>query len=182
MNKILMSVLSIAVVGALTVGATLAVFNDQEAILGNTVATGDFSLTLGHSEGVPYNLPDVFPGFLSEWESIDITNEGPTEFDAYLGFSKTAGSRSLYNALTIKLVAAGEDGTCDTIAADADVIYEGKLKSAFHHGGILVAEDVAAESTVRVCQQLGVKADADNSIMGKTVVFSEIVNAMQNNH
>jgi predicted ribosomally synthesized peptide with SipW-like signal peptide len=161
------------------VGATLAVFNDQESILGNTVATGDFSLTLGHSEGVPYNLPDVYPGFASEWESIDITNEGPTEFDAYLGFSKTAGSRSLYDALTIKLVAAGEDGTCDSIAADAAVIYEGKLKSAYH-GGVLVAEDVQADTTVRVCQQLGVKAEADNEIMGKTVVFSEIVNAMQN--
>ncbi|MBI2356810.1 hypothetical protein HYV12_02040 [Candidatus Dojkabacteria bacterium] len=197
MNKILSSILTIAVVGALTVGATFAVFNERETIAGNTVATGEFNLTLDTSEGKPYNIPDAYPGFLDDWESIDISNVGPASFEAYMSFEKTDGSSPLYNELTMKLTTAGEDDTCNTADVGENLIYEGKLKNFvpttlvssldFWSGATeednsgTPADNVAAGTTVRICQQLGVAADSGNEIMGESVVFSEIVDAVQDN-
>ncbi|HRI05687.1 MAG TPA: TasA family protein [Candidatus Dojkabacteria bacterium] len=197
MKRILASLVTIALLGALAAGATFAVFTDQEVLGSNTVATGTLALTLNHSAGKPYSISNAYPGYVGSWEHIDIFNAGTLPFEGYLSFNKTGGDTGLYNELTMKIETAGGDGLCNTNDFAENLIYNGKV-SAFTPQTLvsslnywhLANEDDASGSpadnirsnwTERLCQQVGVDVSAGNSIMGKSVTFSEVVDAMQDN-
>lgn len=195
MKQILASAVIIATLGALVASSTVALFNDQESILGNTVSTGTLELTLNKSAGKPYNITDAYPGFQGDWEYMDIFNTGNMPFEAHVTFEKTAGSDDLYNALMMDMYSSGGDGLCNTADFGENLIYSGLL-SAFpvqelvsDHWHLANEDDASGDPvdnirvgwTMRVCQKLSIDAGAGNEIMGETVTFSEIVDAMQDN-
>jgi predicted ribosomally synthesized peptide with SipW-like signal peptide len=193
MKNILASSIVIAALGSLLVGSTAALFTDQEVLAGNTVSTdGSLELTLNHSAGKPFTITDAYPGFLSSWEYIDIFNSGDMPFEALMSFEKTAGDLDLYNALTIELVTAGGDSDCDTDDFGQNVIFDGLLKDYdsstvvssdlyWHLASGDPADDIQPTYSERICQRIGVDINAGNEILDKTVTFSEIVNAVQDN-
>ena len=194
MKQILMSVLILAALGALVVSGTVALFSDQEVIAGNTVATGTLELTLNHTAGKPFSITEGYPGYTTGWEYMDIYNTGSLPFEAHLTFSKTAGSTALYDALKIKLVSAGADGICNSGDFGEYLIYDGYVKdfptqklissANYWHladGSGDPADNIRPGYTMRVCQKLSIDLAAGNEIMGKSVTFSEIVDAMQDN-
>lgn len=187
--------LVIAMVGV-TVGSSVAVFSDQGKVEGNTVSMGTLDLTLNRSAGKPYTVTNAYPGWMSPtWEYVDIYNTGTLPFEAYMSFAKTSGSNALYNSLTVTLKYVGWDSDCANGDAGEKPIYSGLIKdfpqtlvsapAYWHQGsesdGSGPGDNIAPNITMRVCQKIGVDANAGNSIMGDTVTFSEIVDAMQDN-
>lgn len=197
MKKILISLVAIALLGAIAVGATWAVFSDQEVLGSNTVATGTLYLTLNKSAGKPFSVTGAYPGWKSNWEYMDIFNTGSLPFEAYMTLEKTGGDTGLYNQLWIKLETSGGDSICDNNNWGENLIYEGYVKDfpasklvsteAYWHladeadGSGSPKDNIRPGYSERVCQQIGVHVDADNSVMGKTVTFSETVDALQDN-
>lgn len=197
MKNILASSMIIAALSSLLIGTTAAVFTDQEVLAGNTVATGTLELTLNHSAGKPFNITNAYPGYSTPWENIDIYNSGNMPFEALMSFDQTSGDTSLYNALVITLETSGGDAICHNGDGQENVIYTGLLQSFTDNMLVsslnywhLANEDDASGSPAdniragwseRVCQTIGVDENAGNEIMGQTVTFSEIVDAVQDN-
>jgi len=195
MKQILASAMIIAALGALVASSTVAIFTDQETIAGNTIATGTLALTLNESAGKPYNITGGYPGYTTDWEYMDIYNTGEMPFEAYLSFKKTAGDTVLYDALMIELEEAGGDSTCNTGDFGENPIYNGYIKNftpltlishLWQHaneadGTGTPADNIRTDWSMRVCQKLSIDGSAGNEIMGKSVTFSEIVDAMQDN-
>ena len=197
MRNILASLLIITAVAAVLIGTTGAVFSDQKVIAGNTVATGTLELTLNHSAGKPFYITDGYPGYTTPWEYIDIYNSGTLPFEALMSFDKTSGDADLYDQLVIKLESAGGDSICHNGDFGEYVIYDGLIKDFtdgtlvsslnFWHlaneddGSGSPADNIRAGYSERVCQYIGIDINAGNEIMGKTVEFSEIVDAVQDN-
>jgi predicted ribosomally synthesized peptide with SipW-like signal peptide len=196
MKQILISVLLLTALGALVVSATVAQFNDQEVISGNTVATGTLELTVNKSDGKPYSITEGYPGYTTDWEHIDIYNTGTLPFEAHMSFQKTGGSTTLYNALKIELKTSGWDSDCFNGDGGENLIYKGYVKDfptqklvsklAYWHlanedDGSGPNDNIRSNWTERVCQKLSIDSNAGNEIMGKSVTFSEIVDAMQDN-
>ena len=197
MKKILISVFTLAAIGALVASGTVALFNDQEVISGNTVATGTLELTVNDSAGKPFSITDGYPGYTTEWEYIDIFNTGSLPFEAHMSFEKTAGDADLYNQLKIVLKTSGWDSDCYNGDDGEKTIYNGYIKdfpyqwlvstADYWHlaneddGSGSPADNIRVGYSERVCQKLSISDTAGNEIMGKTVTFSEIVDAMQDN-
>ncbi len=195
MRQILTSAMIIAALGALVVNSTFALFTDQEIIAGNTVATGELALTLNHTAGKPYDIQNAYPGFQDGWEYMDIFNSGLMPFEAYVSFEKTGGSTDLYNALKMEMEEAGGDSVCNTNDFGENPIYNGFVKDfapqtlvshLWQHANEedasgSPADNIRAGWTMRVCQKLSIDSEAGNEIMGESVTFSEIVDAMQDN-
>ena len=62
MKKILLSLVTIGVVGAIAAGATSAYFSDTETSTGNTFTAGALDLELGQSDTMPFSISDIVPG------------------------------------------------------------------------------------------------------------------------
>lgn len=197
MKKILASASILAALGALVVSGTVALFNDQETLAGNTVATGTLELTLNESAGKPYSITNGYPGYTTGWEYIDIFNTGSLPFEAHISFIKTDGSQKLYDALKMVMKTAGWDSDCTNNDGGEVTFYNGyvkdfptqKLVSSLNYwhlaneddGSGSPADNIRAGYSERVCQKLSIDGSAGNEIMGKSVIFSEIVDAMQDN-
>ena len=198
MLRIAKSLITILAVAAITVGATGAYFSDQESIPGNTFATGTLNLTLNHSAGKPFNVVGVYPGYQTGWEYMDVfngpwpPNPGQLPFEAYIWLAQTSGSSALYNALEIDLVDSGWDSTCGN--GDDVTIYSGALSTITGQGnrtqssdndpnsiGSPGNDDIAPGNSERVCQRLRLPTSADNSLQGLSTIFTEYVDAEQNN-
>jgi len=197
MKQILVSALVLTALGALVVSGTVALFNDQESIAGNTVATGTLELTLNHTAGKPYSVTNGYPGYTTGWEYMDIFNTGTLPFEAYVSFVKTGGDTILYDVLEMEMKTSGWDSDCTNGDAGEVTFYNGYVKdlltpmlvSSLNYWH-LANEDDASGSPAdniqvgyaeRVCQKLSIDSSAGNEIMGKSVTFSEIVDAMQDN-
>lgn len=197
MKKILLSAAIIAALGALVVNSTAALFSDQESVAGNTVAAGTLVLTLNKSAGKPYSIGNAYPGYTTDWEYIDIYNQGTLPFEAYLSFNKTGGDDVMYNSLNMEIRSAGGDGICNTSESNEYLIYNGLVKdftpqsliSSLNYwhlaneddGSGTPADNIQSGYSMRVCQKLSIPSTVGNEIMGKTVEFSEVVDAMQDN-
>lgn len=196
MKQILLSSVIITTLGALVVGSTAALFNDQKVIAGNTVATSSLELTLNHSAGKPFNVANAYPGYWTDWELMDIYNTGDLPFEAYMDFQKTSGSTTLYDNLSIILKTSGYDSDCSNGDAGENIIYDGLIKDydnttvvsdiSFWHlanedDGSGPNDNIRTGWSERVCQKIGLESSVGSEIMGTSVIFSEIVNAMQDN-
>ncbi len=193
--KIIASLCLVAAVAAATVGSTIAVFSDQGQVAGNTVAMGTLDVTVNHSAGKPITVTNAYPGWMmTNYEYLDIFNTGLIPLEAHFSFQKTDGDTTLYNYLVVELRSSGGDSNCDTTDP---LIYSGKIKdftpqllvstAPYWHlaneddGSGSPADNIRIGWSMRICQKVGVHNDAPNSVMGKTVTFSEIVDAMQDN-
>jgi predicted ribosomally synthesized peptide with SipW-like signal peptide len=197
MKNILLSSAIITALVAVAIGSTVAAFNDQGVVAGNTVAAGTLELTLNESAGKPFNITNAYPGYMSDWELIDIYNTGTLPFEAYMSFNKTGGDLALYKKLTIELKTSGWDSDCLNGDGGENTIYNGLIKDFtpstlvsslnFWHlaseedGSGSPADNIQAGYSERVCQRVGVDPSAGNAIMGTSVTFDEIVDAMQDN-
>jgi spore coat-associated protein N len=97
MKKVLMSLFTIAIVGALIGGGTFAYFSDTETSTGNTFQSGtiDFEMDNGEGSAVLITLTDMKP---CDWAyyQIRLHNVGTNDGPLYLHFDVEAG----YNAVT----------------------------------------------------------------------------------
>lgn len=186
----------ILALSAAVVGSSLALFSDQGEVAGNTVAMGTLELTLNKSSGKPFVVSEAYPGWMSDWEFIDIYNTGTLPFEAHMSYQKSAGSMDLYNFLTVELKTSGYDSDCTNGDGGESTIYSGLMKDfpaqmlvsdiAYWH---LANEDDASGGpdnvrpgySERICQKVGVHTSADNTVMGASVEFKEIVDALQDN-
>lgn len=73
MKKILLSIVGIAAMAAVGVGATTAYFSDTETSVGNVFAAGKLDLELGATNTLPFNIPNAVPG-QSGTSIITLTN------------------------------------------------------------------------------------------------------------
>ncbi len=196
MKKILFSLLVVLTTGVLIANASQAVYSDQGEIAGNVIATGTLELTLNHSAGKPFSITNAYPGYVSGWEHMDIYNTGSLPFEANLTVSQTGGDAVLWDYARIEMKTAGWDSDCTNGDAGEKTIYYGLAK--FFPAG-LVASDIAYWHNAneddlsggpdnirtgwseRVCQRVGVDNAAGNDTQNKSVTFTEIVNAVQDN-
>ncbi len=197
-----MSLVMVIATVVLVAGATKSVFSDQEEIADNTISTGTLALTLNHSAGKPFSIDNAYPGFVSDWEYLDIFNApfpavaGQLPFEANMSINKTGGSDALWNYIRIEMKTSGNDSDCTNNDAGEKTIHNG-LANTFVNGTVvsdiaywsLANEDdlsgppdnIRAGFTERICQRVGVDNSADNTVQGQSVTFTEVVDAVQDN-
>ena len=195
-KKILISLSVIAVAAVVAVGATVTLFSDQKTIPSNTFATGTLKLTLNKSAGKPFSVSNAYPGYWTNWEHMDIYNTGTLPFEAYMTMTMNTGDSVLWNALEIKLETSGYDSTCHNGDAGEKVIWNGpissfpvqKLVSSLTYWHLANEDDASGPAdnvrvgySERVCQTVGLPTSANNGVQGKSVTFTETVDALQDN-
>lgn len=196
MRKILLSIMTVALVSAAVVGVTRAYFSDQGSIAGNTVATGTLDLTLNHSAGKPFSVTNAYPGYWANWEYMDVYNSGSLPFEAQMTVSETGGPSALWNYILLEMETSGWDSTCHNGDGGERVIYSG-FANVFPNGSVvsdtaywhLANEDdgsgppdnVPAGYSERICQRVGVDTSAGNDVQGISATFDEVVDAVQDN-
>lgn len=202
--KIVKSLVVILAMAVLVAGSTGAIFSDQETIPGNTFATGTLNLTLNKSAGKPFTVSNAYPGYWTGWEWMDIFNgpyppvAGQMPFEAYLTMSKDPSSDYwLWGNLQIKLKTSGWDSNCNNGDGGEKVIYDGYIKDFPAHKLVSSAnywhlanegdssgspaDNIRPGYSERICQKIGLLESAGNQVQGKTVTFTEIVDAEQDN-
>jgi len=188
--KIIKSLIIIVAMAAMASGATSAVFSDQETISGNTFATGTLDLELNNLVGKPFEVTGAYPGYISPWAHMDLSNVGSLPFESYLWLNHTSDSPGLYAALKIDLHDSGADLVCGN--GDDTSIYSGLLSGITGPGlrtqtsdnyfaavGTPGNDNIIPRSAQRVCQRLELPSTASDALQGKTTAFSEIVKAEQ---
>ena len=194
MNKILISSLTVFALVVAVAGGTFALFSDTAAIAGNTIATGTLDLTLNHSAGKPFSISNAYPGYISSWEHADVYNTGSLPFEAQLSLSKDSGDDGLWAEVNIEIKTVGWDSDCTNGDDGEKTIYSGPVSSftngmtvsdiAYWHlanedDGSGPPDNVRAGYSERLCQRVGVDTDAGNEVQGKSVIFTETVDAVQ---
>lgn len=192
MKKILLSLAVVVLVGSVAAGATAAYFSASGAVTGNTVATGTLLLDVNKGAGKAISLSNIQPGYAdSSWRWFDAYNHGSLPAEYFMRFDVTAGDTGLYNALNIELRDGGYTGACDGPA-----IYNGSLSAWVANSKIsqynvhayasdssrdAVLDDIRPGYTMRVCQKISFPDSLtdQNALQGKSVTFTETVNAMQ---
>jgi len=202
MRKILLSLVMIFAAVSMVVGATKAVFSDEGEIAGNTIATGTLNLTLNHSAGKPFSIVGAYPGYVSNWESLDIFNgpfpsvPGQLPFEANMSLTMTGGDSDLWDYIRIEMKTSGWDSDCTNGDGGERTIHNG-LINTFVNGTVVsdiaywhLADEADASGppdnirpgySERICQRVGVDNSADNDVQGDSVTFTETVNAVQDN-
>lgn len=194
MKRTLLGVVTILALGTAVIGSSYALFTDSDSIPGNTVATGTLELKLNHSAGKPFSIANAYPGYWSPWENMDLYNTGTLPLEAYMTFEQTGGDSALYDELFIQLESSGWDSVCHN-GDNENVIYQGplanfpdnKLVSRFYNhaneadGSGTPPDNIRPEWSMRICQRVGVAPSADNSVMGLSAEFTEIVNSTSDN-
>lgn len=202
MKRILLSLVMVIGAVAMVAGATQALFSDQGEVAGNTIATGTLNLTLNHSAGKPFSVENAYPGFVSDWESLDIFNgpfpavPGQLPFEANMSLSKTGGSDSLWSYIRIEMKTSGWNSDCTDGDGGERTIHNG-LINTFVNGTVvsdiaywhLANEDdssgppdnIQPGYSETICQRVGVDNSAGNDVQGQSVTFTETVDAVQDN-
>jgi len=185
--KIIASIAIIAGVGLIGIGATYAYFTDQASIPNNQVSTGNLDLSLDHSQGKPFNLVSICPGFVGNWEWVNLNNTGNIPMDAFVWLQKTGGSTVLYNQLMIQLAESGADHLCGTgddvqiyngPLGDLDQIHEVKTSDVYHHA-CGPNHDIGPGYHQTLCQRISLPSSAGNDVNNQSVTFTEWIDAEQ---
>jgi predicted ribosomally synthesized peptide with SipW-like signal peptide len=105
LKKLAVSLVSIAVVSILAIGATKAYFSDQVTAAGNTFASGTLYLTLNSKNGPvqPYTITNIAPGAWAPTGTIYLKNTGTVDGHAWLEITKvrTSGNGALGNLVGV---------------------------------------------------------------------------------
>lgn len=174
--------------GTLSVSATAAVFSSQDSVVGNTIATGTLKLKINEGVNKPISVSGWQPGdSIQGW--FDAFNQGTLNAEYWFYIQKTGGDDALANQLKIELRDGGYTGACD-----GPIIYSGNMvhllgatnkimtsNKNVHAASTPGGDDIRAGWTQRLCQKVWLPDTADNSAMGKTLTFDEVVYATQNN-
>jgi spore coat-associated protein N len=198
MKKIMMSLFTIAIVGALIGGGTFAYFSDTETSTGNTFQSGTIDFEMDNGEGVPVQitLEDMKP---CDWAYYGIrlhnlgTNDGPlylhfdvtehydvaasepeTEREAELG---GAPIDDIENHITVDLTLVDEDGNEYVIIARDDDIKLGWLDCKWIPLGWFGGEFCTYKYLLL---SFHLQADTGNEYQGDGVQFT--INAYMTDH
>ena len=101
MKKILLSVLTIALVATVAVGATRAFFFDDEISSGNTFTTG--TVAIGETWQMPLTFSGLYPGAEQTSPMFAVKYTGSVKGDLYYGLRFTPGYANLENVLSIQI-------------------------------------------------------------------------------
>lgn len=123
-SKILLSLVTIAAVGAIAVGGTIAYFSDSVPITGITMSSGNADLKISNQENGSYvdefnatayastTLQNLYPGedlLGTDGLNFYLKNASASNIglDTYFKVETTSGDYSLCNAIQLKLVRMG---------------------------------------------------------------------------
>ncbi len=191
MSKILVSLMTVALVGALIGGGVYAYFSDVETSTGNTFAAGTLDLNLdgGNTNVVKFNVSDVSPGG-SGGGTWTVTNAGT--MDGYLdletvGFVESIGTTTepelvdeptgldtaqLGSYLMAHMfIDTNNDGDWD--AGETDIFGTNAAPLAINTiaGNYSLDLSLVASGTSYVTLRWSVPVTADNRIQGDSVIL-----------
>lgn len=180
MKKILLSTMTIAIVGAVAVGATSAVFTSQATVDNNTFATGILEVRVnGQPTIAGFNFVDAAPGDCTTFQH-NVNNygqpwfAGPSTLDAKtltVSSSYDSGSGYLYNKLDV------------TVGADRGwgswmPVYSGPLNGL--SGADLLSPrwtELIPGSSEDVQYTVCLPTDANDSYQGLSTTFDFVIDA-----
>jgi predicted ribosomally synthesized peptide with SipW-like signal peptide len=191
MSKILISLMTIALVGALVGGGIYAYFSDTETSTGNTFSAGtlDLNLDSGNTNVVKFNVSNASPGS-SGGGTWTVTNAGTT--DGYLdletvGITQGIGTTTdpelvneptgLDNAqlgtylMVHMFIDANNNGNWD--AGETDILGTNATPVAINTiaGNYSLDLFLTASATNYVTLRWSVPVSADNRIQGDSVIL-----------
>lgn len=193
MLRILKSIIMIAVVSAVAVGATGAYFTDKETVP-SSLASGklDVELRGANASGIvipmdttQYFMGGMVPGVEMGPYEVQIYNKGwgqSTMPVKYAWSSKYTGdSGKLYNNINVKV----REGNCDWLNAPwfagQGYIYDGKLKDMPAHLQTQMG-DLNPNITRCTWFYFTLDASANNSYQGLNTLFDLVLDATQTNN
>jgi len=181
MLKIAKSLVVIAAVAALTVGATSAIFTSQASVTGNTFATGTLEIRINGQTSIPgFNVTNAKPGD-SKSGQFGVNNygapwfAGPSTLAAKtlkISAVQTGGDVDLYNHLEI-VVEANRGGWPTWMP-----VYSGQLRY-LHNFDLLAPRwaDLIPGSSEDVRYTVTLPSGVDNSLEGMSSTFNFVVDA-----
>jgi predicted ribosomally synthesized peptide with SipW-like signal peptide len=178
MKKIIFSVMTIAVVGALTVGATSAVFSSTATVENNTFATGTLEIRVnGQPTIAGFNYTNAAPGDCQVFQH-NVNNYGQPWF---------AGPSTLdAKSLTVSaLQDGGSNDLFDKLVVDVEAnrgwptwmpVYSGNL-NALTNANLLSPRwtSLIPGSSEDVKYTVCLPLDADNTYQGLSTTFDFVV-------
>ena len=181
MLKIAKSLIVIAAVAALAVGATSAIFTSQASVSGNTFATGTLEIRINGQASIPgFNYTNAAPGD-SQSGQFGINNYGPPWFltgsstlsakGLKVSSHRTGGSASLYNELDVVVEANRGWGTWMPV-------FSGKLHD-LSNSDLLAPRwtELAAGESEDVRYTVTLPLSAGNAYDGLSTTFNFVVTA-----
>ncbi len=128
MTKITKSLVMIALVAVLAIGATGAYFTDQETVAGNTFTAGQVDIDIRGACSTPQNFTNMAPGVWTapcHYEIYNLANSLPVKYRFYN--SKVSESvAGYYNKLNV-IVRHTHAGTANP--GSWPIVYQGQLKN-----------------------------------------------------
>lgn len=183
MKKILLSVLTIGVVAALTVGATNAVFTSQASVQDNTFATGVLEIRINGEPSIAgFNFANAAPGDCQSG-NFGVNNYGQPWFAGPSTLTAKSmkisavedaiisGSTYLYDKLNVKIEA-------NRGWATRMLVFDGKLKNLTNKD--LLAPrwtELIPGSSEDVYYEVCLPNNADNTYQGLSTTFDFLVDA-----
>ncbi len=179
MKKILLSLMTIAMVGAIAVGATSAIFTSQATVDNNTFATGTLEIRVnGQPTIAGFDFSDAAPGDCHTYQH-NVNNygqpwfAGPSTLDAKtltVSAVQDGGSTLLFDKLNVKVEANRGWPT-------RMLVFDGKLK--FLTNADLLSPrwtSLIPGSSEDVYYTVCLPAGADNTYQGLSTTYDLVVN------
>jgi len=194
MKRTVLSLFLILVSIAAIIQATRAYFTSTEKVLSNSVATGVLNYHIqAKSDGKPWNLSDLRPGYNSGWESLTMTSSS-LPLKPYFYLDDQTGDSDLYNALEIDLYDSGTADDCSDPLTGGVLYYSGPVSAITGEGSKRLVNDdptwgsaagshMPANQTQILCQRIRFPASQSdqNNLQGKSVGFTEYLYATEYN-
>lgn len=178
MLKIAKSLIVIAAVAALAVGATSAIFTSQASVSGNTFASGALEIKLDGQTSLPgFNFSNAAPGD-NYTGTFDIQNFNAAQFggnstlpakSVKISAANSGGSIYLYNKLDVMVTS--------TVGWNDTVVFTGKLKNLLNKEILLPGNQFPAGWTMPMTYTVTLPSGADNTYQGLSTTFDFVVTA-----
>jgi len=171
MFKIAKSVLMVAVISFVAIGATRSYFTDTETIASNNITSGTLDMTIGNDSSTPMSLDNIKPGDVIT-EVVNIENAGSLDFGSLkMSLITTDDPSSLLNQLQINTSLLSMQNPGIEIHGAASDITDSELLSE--------GQSIAPGSPVAVILTITVPEDLGNEYQSVGASFDLVFNAEQ---
>ena len=161
MKRIARSLLIIAAVAALAVGATSAVWTDSATVPDNAFTTGTLDISTDPTSAM-FTADDIYPGW-SETQSLIVSNDGTIPLKYDIAASKSAGDDALYTSSKFLLKIGTTSGAGD--------IYNGTVSGLSNLSSMRTLA-ASANETIYFTVSLDSTAGNDLQNLSATVTFT----------
>ena len=185
-RKMIFSLTVMALVIALIVGTTMALFTSEATVEGNTLAAGKLELTVGNPSTESFELANLFPGIDLDLADKEITNSGtlPYYLKAVISeddFELGNGEGYLPDQVNLTVTLTGPGGE--------EMVYEDTLENlldadlVWQTGGSPLAIEPAEEVSIRITGDFDLAANNDyqESTWEGAVTFTAVQSDAQSN-